>query len=424
MATANQIRKPFLKWAGAKTKLVRSIKSLLPVTGSRFVEPFVGAGAVFLNSDYKANLLCDSNADLISLYRTLKENGEEFIARCQSLFTNGNNTAERFYELRAEFNATDNPTRRGALFVYLNRHCYNGLCRYNRKGHFNTPFGRYIRPYFPAKEMAEFAGKLQGVDLSTQDFRDTFGMLKPGDVVYCDPPYIPLSATANFTDYASGGFSQEDQENLAGCCVEAARRGATVVISNHDSTIARNLYETASRVIQVTVSRTISCDGGNRGKVDEILAVFSPAEGRRVAPASMESSLTPVEPLGKLGAENHGPGRMRTLSNTMRGWLLENYYEDVAALIEDVIHRWEKAGVRTRRNWWDVLAGDKRGNANTIAGVQLPVLKAARIRKGLEATPDSLCRNQAEQIPPFKVTRRWSTKGKHERKNRRAKERV
>lgn len=269
--------KPFLKWAGAKTKLVGSLKPVLPAGAFRLVEPFVGAGAVFLNSGYGANVLCDSNADLIFVYRILQRDGDSFVTRCQGLFTPKNNSAERFYELRAEFNAGANPERRAALFVYLNRHCYNGLCRYNQKGVFNTPFGRYTKPYFPGCEMKEFARKLQKAEVVAQDFRATFLKVQRGDVVYCDPPYIPLSATANFTGYASGGFSAKDQADLASCCVNAAKAGATVIISNHDSPLARTLYQAASSIIPVQVTRTISCDGENRGKVNELIAVFAPS---------------------------------------------------------------------------------------------------------------------------------------------------
>lgn len=277
MAEPFRPRKPFLKWAGSKTKLVTALKPLLPAGRFRLLEPFVGAGAGFLNTDYPANVLCDSNAGLIRLYQVLQQQGGKFVRQCASLFTPENNRADRFYALRAEFNREGDPERRAALFVYLNRHCYNGLCRYNQDGRFNTPFGRYERPYFPRDEMLEFAARLDSATLKVQDFRVSLSEAKSGDVVYCDPPYVPLSPTANFTSYASGGFSPEDQNDLAARSMEAARRGATVVVSNHDTELTRRLYQQASQIVPVLVSRTISCDGENRGRAKELIAVFTAA---------------------------------------------------------------------------------------------------------------------------------------------------
>jgi DNA adenine methylase len=274
VSEATGLRKPFLKWAGCKTKLVGALRRFLPAGEYRLIEPFVGAGAVFLNTDYGANLLCDSNADLIGLYAALAQRGGAFIERCRELFAPENNRPERFYALRAEFNGAGDAERRAALFVYLNRHCYNGLCRYNRDGQFNTPFGRYDRPHFPGAEMVAFAAKLKWATLAAQDFRASLAAAGRGDVVYCDPPYVPLSATANFTAYAGGGFSLDDQEELAARAVEAAGRGAVVILSNHDLPLTRRLYQGACEITSVSVQRAISCNGQNRGKAGEIIALF------------------------------------------------------------------------------------------------------------------------------------------------------
>ncbi len=268
------LRRPFLKWAGCKTKLVGALKPLLPAGACRLIEPFVGAGAVFLNTGYPANLLCDSNAHLIGLYQVLERQGAAFVEQCAGLFTPENNRPESYYAFRAEFNTAGDPERRSALFVYLNRHCYNGLCRYNRAGRFNTPFGRYDRPHFPRTEMLGFAARLASATLVVQDFRASLSAAGPGDVVYCDPPYVPLSATASFTDYAAAGFSLADQEDLAARAREAASRGAVVILSNHDLPLTRRLYQGACEILSVSVRRSISCDGQNRGNASEIIALF------------------------------------------------------------------------------------------------------------------------------------------------------
>jgi len=265
--------KPFLKWAGAKRQLVRTLLELLPVGGRRFFEPFVGSGVVFLNTRYPSSLLSDSNQDIINLYSVLKTKRQEFINYCKGLFTAGNNAAERYYMLRSEFNSSKAGERRAALFVYLNRHCFNGLCRYNKKGEFNTPFGRYDQVYFPTDEMLAFATKLETAELQTMDFRKALPKAKKGDVVYCDPPYVPLTATASFTNYAAGGFSEQDQRDLHTLALEASDRGAFVVISNHDTQFTESLYRGAW-LKRVMVSRTISCDGQNRNKAKELIAVF------------------------------------------------------------------------------------------------------------------------------------------------------
>ena len=266
--------KPFLKWAGSKTQLVKTLRQFLPLGDDRhYNEPFVGSGVVFLNMHYRSSLLSDSNHDLVSLYSVLKSKRCEFINRCHRLFTPENNSETKYYELREEFNAAPPGERRASLFVYLNRHCFNGLCRYNKKGAFNTPFGTYARVYFPDDEMVAFAEKLQHAELEQLDFRQALARAGDGDVVYCDPPYVPLTATASFTSYAAGGFSKKDQEDLHQLAVEASGRGAVVILSNHDTPFTRKLYHGAKLEFRL-VSRTISCDGQNRNKAKELIAVF------------------------------------------------------------------------------------------------------------------------------------------------------
>jgi DNA adenine methylase len=265
--------RPFLKWAGNKYQILEHILALLP-PGSRLIEPFAGAGAVFLNAGYESYLLADSNEDLISLYLTLQREGASFIDYCRSFFTAETNAEKRYYELREVFNTTPDPRLKAALFLYLNRHAYNGLCRYNSKGSFNTPFGQYARPYFPEQEMRRFAARAGRATFAVADFRDTMRAAQRGDVLYCDPPYVPLSATSNFTSYSSGGFGRKDQVALAELAKELAARGVPVLISNHATKFTLNAYQSA-RIEQFDVQRFISCDGGNRGTAREVLAFFA-----------------------------------------------------------------------------------------------------------------------------------------------------
>lgn len=265
--------RPFLKWAGNKYRLLERIRAHLPA-GRRLVEPFVGSGAVFLNTDYPRYLLTDANKDLIDLYQLLQAEGADFIEDCRTLFTLANNCAERYYQLRAEFNSTTDVRRRAMLFVYLNRHGYNGLCRYNAKGGFNVPFGRYKRPYFPAQEMLAFHHKARRAVFRHADFEQTLKSTRVGDVVYCDPPYVALSASANFTHYSAGGFSNAQQVALARAAERLAKKGIPVLISNHNTAFTQDVYA-AALTEQFHVQRHISCDGQRRGKAGEILALFT-----------------------------------------------------------------------------------------------------------------------------------------------------
>lgn len=268
--------KPFLKWAGNKYRIIDRIKALLP-PGERLIEPFAGAAAVFLNTNYKENLITDTNADLINLFNLIKYDGKEFIDYCRSFFSAENNQESQYYKLRDTFNATKDQQLKAALFLYLNRHGYNGLCRYNLKGKFNTPFGQYKKPYFPEHEMKLFAQKAKTATFKVADFRQVMKNAKSGDVCYLDPPYIAISETSNFTSYSAGGFSYKDQLELAGLAKQLAKKGIPVLVSNHATEFTLNAYSSA-KIERFDVRRFISCDGDNRAMVGEVLALFDAKE--------------------------------------------------------------------------------------------------------------------------------------------------
>ena len=265
--------KPFLKWAGNKFRIMDTIRTMLP-QGSRLVEPFAGSGAVFLNTDYDQYLLADSNADLITLFSIVRDQGDDFIAQCEKLFRASTNQETYYYRRREEFNQCQDAARKSALFVYLNRHGYNGLCRYNASGGFNVPFGRYKKPYFPAKEMQAFHQHAQRAQFIHQDFVHVFAMLSAGDVVYCDPPYVPLSKSASFTSYSAGGFDMQQQSHLALLAQNARQQGVPVLISNHNTRFTRTAYQTADNIKRLQVKRMISCQGQKRQPAAELLALF------------------------------------------------------------------------------------------------------------------------------------------------------
>ena len=266
-------QRAFLKWAGGKFKLIEALKEHLP-QGERLVEPFVGAGSVFLNTDFERYLLCDINQDLINLYKIVQSEPEKYIKAAKALFVPEMNQKDAYYKVRSSFNETKDPLKRSVYFLYMNRHGFNGLCRYNRKGGFNVPFGSYKKPYFPENEIRAFSEKAQRAEFRCIGYEQAIDMTKDGDVVYCDPPYAPLSSTASFTTYVGAGFSLDDQALLARKSRHTAiERGIPVLISNHDIPLTRELYHGAT-FDSIQVQRNISQKGSSRKKVDELMALY------------------------------------------------------------------------------------------------------------------------------------------------------
>lgn len=268
----NRVRPP-LKWAGSKFQILENIRKHLP-SDNRLIEPFVGSGAVFINTHFDNYLLNDVNHDLIDFYRRLQTEGEDFIAYARSFFQLENNQEAAYYRLRDTFNTTSDMRLKAALFLYLNRFGYNGLCRYNSRGKNNVPFGRYKKPYFPQKELELFIEKARHAKFTCEDFSTVMRRAKAGDVIYCDPPYVPLSTTANFTSYAAKGFTETEQIQLADLAAEISSQGICVLVSNHYTPFTKRIYERA-RKYRIDVRRMISCNGNRRGVAREILAVYS-----------------------------------------------------------------------------------------------------------------------------------------------------
>lgn len=264
--------RPFLKWAGNKYRCLAPILQSLP-PAERLVEPFAGSGAIFMNSDYSHYLLGEGNHDLIELFEQLQREGESFITYCEQFFSPLNNHPNQYYELRREFNHCTDRKRRAAIFLYLNRHGYNGLCRYNLSGGYNVPFGQYKKPYFPRQEMKQFHQKSQLASFTRGDFRETFTQSRPGDVIYCDPPYAPRSQSSNFSSYIDKKFGEQEQIILADLAQTYANLGTTVVISNHDTAFTRHHYRHA-KIKSFPVMRSISCQAHNRLPVKELVAIF------------------------------------------------------------------------------------------------------------------------------------------------------
>jgi len=264
---------PFLKWAGGKRQIIERIQDQLP-DAKRLIEPFCGSATVFINTQYQKNLIADTNHDVINIFQQLQDKPIPFIKYCSQFFTPENNETEQYYQFRQEFNQTSNKRLRAALFLYLNKHGYNGLCRYNSSGGFNVPFGKYKKVSFPEKYLLEFTEKCTGTTFVVQDFEASFAMAKLGDVIYCDPPYVPLNASNSSFRYVEKIFSLAQQEKLAQLAEISADKGIPVLISNHLTDFTSEIYKNA-KLTKFSVQRSISCKGDKREKAKEVLALFN-----------------------------------------------------------------------------------------------------------------------------------------------------
>jgi DNA adenine methylase len=268
--------KPFLKWAGGKRKLIPFIVSLCGEThNTRLIEPFMGGGSVFAGTHFKSYILNDINPDLITLYKSLKDNEKQFLDELSTLFIKEYNNKESFNMLRDIYNSIpEGDSKRSALFVYLNKHCFNGMYRVNSKGGYNIPFANYKKVTMPKQEIMDFGNKLRNsqVELYSMNFEDIMNMAQKGDIIYCDPPYTPISNTSSFTSYAKENFGIEQHKTLVHKAIELKKHGVKTLISNNQTPETLELYKDAN-IVSIDVRRMIAANG-NRDKVKEIIAIY------------------------------------------------------------------------------------------------------------------------------------------------------
>jgi len=300
---------PILKWAGGKRQLLAELYARFPAAYDREVdayhEPFLGSGALFFDHEPSRGTVNDRNARLHNFYVQVRERPDELIARCREFDDpesepdpdepfaetdrDGRAVEGYYYQQRALFNRRPNgesfdPLAEAARLLYLNRTGFNGLYRENSDGEFNVPVGRYADPdWVRAEEVraaSETLGRLGGDDLRNDDYSYVLDAAEPGDLVYVDPPYEPMSPTAEFTEYSAGGFDADDQRELLATVRELADRGVHVVCSN--SGVMYDRYDEAGlHVDRVGATRSINSDADNRGEVDEVIATTVPPADRQ-----------------------------------------------------------------------------------------------------------------------------------------------
>ncbi|MCY3507373.1 MAG: Dam family site-specific DNA-(adenine-N6)-methyltransferase [Chloroflexi bacterium] len=291
--------KPFLKWAGGKAKLAPLIADRIgreSIQIDRYHEPFLGGGAVFFalrdEGLLKAASLSDGNEALIETYQVVRDDLPRLVrhlrehARKYDSLEGVARTAY-YYEVRDKRHPTS-AAGRAARLIFLNKTCYNGLYRVNSKGHFNVPHGRYVRPtILDAERLREAAASLACADLRAEDFGEACARAQPGDFVYLDPPYQPLSATSQFTKYTGADFDFADQERLRVAFDDLTSRGVRALLSNSSHPDIHDLYRNYDQDL-VPMGRAINSNGRGRAAIDELLVSNLSqveSEASRVAPA-------------------------------------------------------------------------------------------------------------------------------------------
>jgi DNA adenine methylase len=266
------VASPVVKWVGGKTKLLPELLSRMPEKFNRYYEPFAGGAALFFRLAPRRAVLADSNHDLIGLYTAIANDVGAVIRRLQ--MHREAHDESHYYEVRTRWNDREvswSTPERAAAFIYLNKTCFNGLWRVNRSGAFNVPIGRYTDPPICVPETLRAAQQvLSRAEIRRAEYRAATADARAGDFVYFDPPYDPLTPTANFTSYTSNVFGPEQQQELADTARALVARGCRVMLSNSDTPFIRSLYK-GMRIDRVKCSRAINSNAAKRGDVDEVI---------------------------------------------------------------------------------------------------------------------------------------------------------
>lgn len=282
--------KPFLRWAGGKRQLLPIIHASLPkdfsIQENRFFEPFLGGGAMMFSlcglfgvpSSSGQIIVNDVNPDLTNVYETLKNDCETLILLLRELASK--NSKDFFYSIRAS--APDTPAERAARMIYLNRTCFNGLYRVNKAGEFNVPWGKLRNPKICDDQLLrDVSIWLKKVQIRNGGFAAAVEDSREGDVVYLDPPYLPLSLTSKFSRYAVDDFLTLDHYALAGVIRGLSDKGVRVILSNSNTPLTRAIYGSEINLRILNVTRSISAKSSSRGSVEEVLGLTYPVKDCR-----------------------------------------------------------------------------------------------------------------------------------------------
>jgi len=268
LTNSTNIFKPIFKWAGGKTQLLPNLLALIPKKINKYYEPFIGGGAVFFKLCPSKYLISDSNPELINTYKTIASNPNALIEELSAM----ENSKEFFYKIRdIKFNEI-NSINAAARTIYLNRTCFNGLFRVNKKGEFNVPFGSYKNPDFIQREKILSASKiLKTKKIKCMDFRGLYKInFDKDDFIFFDPPYVPLEGYADFKRYTKEQFYEDSQIELADFFSKLAKQGNKIILTNSNSTLVNKLYKNFNKIV-VSSKRNINVKGDRRNGEDLII---------------------------------------------------------------------------------------------------------------------------------------------------------
>lgn len=279
MAKNNKLVAPFLKWVGGKRQLMPTIVEHLPenIKDYKYIEPFIGGGAVLFNLQPKNAIINDFNEELINVYQVIKNNLDELIIDLKK----HKNEADYFYSIRSldrngEFKKLT-AVKRASRIIFLNKTCFNGLYRVNNAGEFNSPFGRYKNPNIVNEPTLKAVNKFlnsNNIDIKSGDYSEILKQADKKCFVYLDPPYHPISESSNFTGYVQGGWNMYDQIDLKTACDELHKKGVKFLLSNSSADFIKDLYKDYKITI-VKANRAINSKGADRGEVDEVLKMVA-----------------------------------------------------------------------------------------------------------------------------------------------------
>lgn len=263
--------RPFLKWAGGKTQLLPHLVHRVPNSFGRYIEPFLGGGALFFSMQPPLSFLSDCNQELTNCFQVVQSDVEALIEELkQYRYEKDMYYAVRELDRSAEFKKLSR-VKRAARLIYLNKTCFNGLYRVNSKGQFNVPFGAYTDPtILDAENLRACSASLKGAVIQTGNFEQVLEIAEKGDFVYFDPPYAPASDTADFTSYTKDGFDDAAQELLLLVCLQLNQRGVKWMVSNSNTPIIQELYR-GFTIEPVGASRAINSKASKRGTVVELI---------------------------------------------------------------------------------------------------------------------------------------------------------
>ena len=263
------VPRPFVKWVGGKAQILAELRKRMPPEFGTYHEPFVGGGALFFATKPTRAVLSDGNERLIRAYRGVRDDVDGVIRRLRKM----RNDKEFYLRIRSEpIDAARRDAAVAAWLIYLNKCGFNGLYRVNRRNGFNVPYGRNPNATICDEEnLRACSARLRGVQLHHGDFAAVADRAEPGDFVYFDPPYVPVSATADFTSYTSDGFGMAEQIKLRDVALALKRNGVHVMLSNSASPIVRKLYREDFTLDRILATRAVNSRADRRGKVGELL---------------------------------------------------------------------------------------------------------------------------------------------------------